>query len=463
VSTLPFNSSLPGGMDLTVAAKSHTVPSVVGTDTVVLNIPQTRGLSTQFDPSSKILVSPGTATFQLLVSNLGNTEEAFTATISNAQGSVIASLVGTDGNPTQTITVFRLPAFGQGAIQLNASMQAIGVGSVKVLIQSLTDGTIIFESIATVELAATPPVAIADSYSLQQGAKLNLLVLANDQPKGFVIDLSSIEFRDGPQHATISATSLGQVAWDPNPNYFGTDSFSYRYANDQGVYSNWTTVALEINGRPTASDNMDYVRRNVETLVDVLANDTDPDGVIADATIEILTSIDAGQGQLDVVDRKVRFRPTTTFDSMISFQYRVIDTKGGISTPATVVLGVYNQNPFDPYDVNQDGFVNAIDALVAINSLNAKGARIIPPGINTAPFYDVNGDGFLSAIDPLVIINFLNRRSGGGEGEGADLYYSETTVAPLESIDAAMADLFDPLGNRKAREGVRFSVKSKRI
>jgi uncharacterized membrane protein len=467
VSTLPFNSSLPGGMDLTVAAKSHTVPSVVGTDTVVLNIPQTKGLSSRFEPSSKSLVGPGTVAFQMLVSNLGNTEDAYTATILDVQGSVIASLVGTDGNATQTIPVFRLPAFGQGAIQLNASMQTVGVASVIVQIRSLSDGTIISESIATLEVTAAPPEAIPDTYLLQQGEDVNLVVLANDQPKGFAIDLSSLEFRDGPQHATISANSVGQVAWDPNPDYFGTDSFSYRYANDQGVYSNWTTVSLEINGRPIARDNSEYVRRNVETLVNVLSNDTDPDGVIANATIEILTSIDAGQGQLDVVDRKVRFRPTTTFDSLVSFQYRVVDSKGGTSTPATVVLGVYNQNPFDPYDVNQDGFVNAIDALVAINSLNAKGARNIPPGNNTAPFYDVDGDGFLSAIDPLVIINFLNRRSEGEgegfEGEGTDVSIAEMTLGNQETIDAAITDLFEPLGNRKGRGSYRASVRYKSV
>jgi uncharacterized membrane protein len=466
VSTLPFNTALPGGLELAVVAKSHTVPTVVGIDSAFLTIPQTRGLNTRFEPSSRTLVIPGTATFQLLVNNTGNTEDAFTATIIESQGAINANLLGLDGKVTQTIPVFRLPAFGQGAILLNASMQTVGSGSVRVQIRSLTDGSIISESIATLQVTEAP-VAIADTYLLQQGEKKNLVVLANDQPKGTAIDLNSLQFRDGPQHATIVATSLGQFAWDPNPDYFGADSFSYRYANSQGVYSNWTTVSLEINGRPIAGDNSQHVRRNVETLVDVLANDTDPDGLMADAWIEILTSIDAGQGQLDVVDRKVRFRPTTAFDSSVSFQYQVKDVRGGVSAPATVLLGVYNQNPIDPYDVNRDGYVNAIDALVAINSLNAKGARIIPPGNNTAPFYDVNEDGVLNAIDPLAIINFLNRRNDGegegAEGEGADSYFAETNESVQETIDIAIMDLYEPIENRKASELLWFSANDKRL
>lgn len=464
IGTGQIDSSVPGGLDLTVIAKSQTVPSVAGTDTTVLTIPRTRGIGSRFEPSMTTLSGLGSTTYQLIVSNMGNTQDAFAATILDTQGSIVADLIGIDGKPSQTIPIFRLPGLGQGAVQLKVTAQGIGTGHVRVQIRSLTDPTIVSESIARLEVIDAPPVAIADAYLLQQGQPVHLAVLGNDQANGIAIDFSSLEFRDGPLHGSIVATSLGQASWNPDPSYFGSDSFSYRFANIHGVYSNWSTVTISINARPIARDDSQHVRRNAESLVNVLANDSDPDGLIADAMVEILTSIDNRLGQLDVVDRKVRFRPTAAFDTSVSFEYRVIDSKGGISLPATVVLGVYNQNPLDPLDVNQDGFVNPLDVLETINSLNSLGARRIPPGTNTAPFYDVNQDGFLSPLDPLEIINFLNRRSGGGAPEGESKVVGSVRWEPATTsdqiVDTAFATWGDSIENDRLKRGF-WPIKSK--
>jgi hypothetical protein len=105
-------------------------------------------------------------------------------------------------------------------------------------------------------------------------------------------------------------------------------------------------------------------------------------------------------------------------------QYRVIDAKQAASAPASVLMGVYNQNPFNPLDVDRDTFVSPLDVLLTVNSLNSEGVRRIAPGNNTAPFYDVNADGSLSPLDTLTIINYLNARGGAsrltGEGEQSE-------------------------------------------
>ena len=76
-----------------------------------------------------------------------------------------------------------------------------------------------------------------------------------------------------------------------------------------------------------------------------------------------------------------------------------------------------------PLDVNGDGAVSPIDALLVINRLHANGSMAVPDMMveyeNTSPFVDVNADRFISPIDALNVINYLNRRGGGsGEGEG---------------------------------------------
>jgi hypothetical protein len=39
----------------------------------------------------------------------------------------------------------------------------------------------------------------------------------------------------------------------------------------------------------------------------------------------------------------------------------------------------------------------------------------------TSPYYDVNDDGHISSIDALLIINYLNSQQSASEGESASL------------------------------------------
>ena len=73
------------------------------------------------------------------------------------------------------------------------------------------------------------------------------------------------------------------------------------------------------------------------------------------------------------------------------------------------------QNPADPLDVNADGTVSPLDALIVINDLNTSGSRPLPaepvePNV-PPPYLDVNGDGFLSPVDALIVINQLNNQA----------------------------------------------------
>lgn len=93
-------------------------------------------------------------------------------------------------------------------------------------------------------------------------------------------------------------------------------------------------------------------------------------------------------------------------------------------------------NPVRPTDVNNDGLVSPIDALVVINKLNAEGAHKLPQGSSGESdgsprlYYDVNNDGFLSPIDPLIVINRLN----SGEGEQIDATYQIFALQPGTDI-----------------------------
>jgi hypothetical protein len=75
------------------------------------------------------------------------------------------------------------------------------------------------------------------------------------------------------------------------------------------------------------------------------------------------------------------------------------------------------QNPLNRLDVNHDGLVSALDALIIINEINANGAHTLGSFAGTSRFFwDTSGDNFVSALDALQVINYLNSNplSSGG-------------------------------------------------
>jgi len=85
-------------------------------------------------------------------------------------------------------------------------------------------------------------------------------------------------------------------------------------------------------------------------------------------------------------------------------------------------------NPIERCDVSGDGRVSPIDALLTINELNQRGARLLLGPHQDPPYFDVSDDEYVTALDVLQLVNRLNALSDGlaeqwpasppAEGEG---------------------------------------------
>lgn len=112
-----------------------------------------------------------------------------------------------------------------------------------------------------------------------------------------------------------------------------------------------------------------------------------------------------------------------------SSQFAIVDATqtmvvvGGVGTPLTVIAERTTSrwtNPTNPFDTNNSGVVQPIDALIIINDLNRNGARVLTTADLTPPYLDVNGDLSVTPINALRIVNFLNRNSGGQSNSGGE-------------------------------------------
>jgi len=99
------------------------------------------------------------------------------------------------------------------------------------------------------------------------------------------------------------------------------------------------------------------------------------------------------------------------------------------------------QNPILPEDVNNDGSVTPLDALLLIGEINDSGPRelpAIPTGNDSIPpYWDASGDDQITSLDVLLVIDLLNDQAGG-EGESARDGLGVSTQA------SAMANVEDP-------------------
>ena len=171
----------------------------------------------------------------------------------------------------------------------------------------------------------------------------------------------------------------------------------------------------------------------------MLNNDTDPDGnsTINPSSVTIVVSPTVGTATVQS-NGTIRFTAPPAFGGNVSFSYKIADSLGAESAPATVTVGVVTslyQNPANRYDVNNDGFVSPIDALIVINDINRSGVRDLgPTDFTPPPYIDVNGSSSVEPIDILQVINYINRQNGGtGEGEAVAMVVPSLS-APLAAI-----------------------------
>lgn len=118
------------------------------------------------------------------------------------------------------------------------------------------------------------------------------------------------------------------------------------------------------------------------------------------------------------------------------------------------------KNQITVEDVNDDGLITPLDALLVIIDLNANGPRLLPaPSVafTPQPFLDVNGDGVVNALDALLVILRLNTGGGGGNGEGEPLAPATSSSGSTTSDDPLLPPEFFA-GNSANSQASSFST-----
>ena len=206
---------------------------------------------------------------------------------------------------------------------------------------------------ATVTVTINPvndlPQAVNDEAATSEGQPVTISVLANDSD----VDEDNLSVTQVTQgaHGSVTINAGTTVTYSPGTNFFGSDGFTYTVSDGHGGSDTASVLVnvTEVNGAPNALNDSATTNEDQAIAINVLANDTDPDG-------DTLSLIEITQGThgsvVDLGGGSLRYRPQENYHGGDSFAYVVSDGNGE-SDEALVSLTINPVNDL-PVAVNDE-------------------------------------------------------------------------------------------------------------
>ena len=413
-------------------------------------------------------------TVQLLGISAGPFEsQALTVTASSSNTALIP-------NPTVSYT----SPNASGSIKFTPVAGQSGTSTITVTVMddggTANGGVATFSRQFTVTVNAASnhtPVAVNDAASVSQNSAETIVnVLANDtDADGDTLTVTAVGATN--HGGAVAVRNAGaNVGYTPASGFTGTETFSYTISDGHGgTASAIVTVTVSAAGGnhdPVAhSDGKAVDENSSETLIDVLANDTDADG---DAlTITSLGATDhGGTVAIRSSGTRVGYTPAAGFSGTETFTYTISDGHGG-SANATVTVTVnavatnhapvatndtatLNENSSETFinvlgnDSDVDGDPLTVTSVGATNHGGTVAIRNSGGGVGYTPAngftgtetftYTISDGQAIASATVTVTVNAVSGGGGGGGGNngggGGGGSFGMLTIAGLLGIGA---------------------------
>jgi len=193
----------------------------------------------------------------------------------------------------------------------------------------------------TVNPINDPPVAVDDSVTTSEDTPVTIAVTANDTDVDGTIDPATVTVVSGPTDGSVSVDPVsGDVTYSPDADYHGTDSFTYTVKDNDGATSNVATVTVTINpvnDPPVAVDDAVTTEEGTAVVINVLTNDSDPDGDTLTVSNYDVTSAEGGTVDCTTAGL-CTYTPPAGFNGTDTFTYTISDGRGGTDTATVTVM-----------------------------------------------------------------------------------------------------------------------------
>ncbi|QVL33192.1 tandem-95 repeat protein [Telmatocola sphagniphila] len=364
-----------------VAAGSSTTINVLANDQAVVGALNPSSVTIVQQPSegTATVNSDGTITYAAnssatsatdtftytVADTLDNVSSAATVTISVAvkatpvAGAVTASVnaggtvsINLSGNTTDTggtldlssLAISTQPSHGTVKVNSDGTVDYTNDGtsntsdSFQYTIKD-TDGNISNAGTVTITVNQ-PPVANADTASVNVGSTVSINVLANDTDPQNSLVPGSVTVVQAPTNGTATANSDGTISYTPNTSTTATsDTFTYTVKDAAGLVSPPGTVTVTINQPPVANNDSASVAAGGTVSINVGSIDTDPQNSLNLASIAIVQAPTNGTATANS-NGTISYTNTTTTATTDSFTYTIKDNAGLLSNVGTISITI---------------------------------------------------------------------------------------------------------------------------
>ena len=250
------------------------------------------------------------------------------------------------------------------AYRLNDGVTFPGTAVVNLEVTSVNEIPEALDDTATTSEDTTVTIDVLDNDSDRDGDPLTLAIISNpSHGTAFVID-----------NNTPSDPTDDVITYTPNPDYNGSDQFTYLISDRNGG-TDTATLTLNVtpvNDPPDAVDDTVITDEEVAVTIDVLENDTDPEGDLLSLVVVSApsngTAVVNNNGTLDNInDDLITYTPNPGFSGNDSFIYQVYDGTDGLDT-ATVDITVNSIFSFIPSTLTQNANNTFVPSTLTQNS-----------------------------------------------------------------------------------------------
>ena len=290
---------------------------------------------------------------------------------------VTINVLGNDTDPEDdTLTVTEansedgtVTINGDGTLEFTPNADFFGEAVVNYTITDGNGGIDDARVFVTVDNVNDAPVAEDDCVATDLNTPVTIPVLANDSDvDGDDLSVTTATSPDGD----VAINADGTIEFTPNDGFTGDAEINYTISDGNGgVASAIAKVSVgETSEPPVAADDTATTDEDTPVTIDVLTNDSDPDG-------DPLEVIEATSPDGDVVinaDGTLEFTPADNFNGPTTITYTITDGNGGTDTAVVdVTVNPVNDGPLAEDDSAETPINTPVTVSVLVNDSDPEG------------------------------------------------------------------------------------------
>ncbi|WP_299041449.1 tandem-95 repeat protein [uncultured Tateyamaria sp.] len=348
-----------------------------------------------------------------------------------------------------------------------------GEATISYSIEDGNGGTDTADVVVTVTPVNDDPVAVNDLAETMEDEAVVIDLIDNDTDvDGDDLTIGTVTV--DPSEGTVVDNGDGTVTFTPAPNFNGTATIDYTVIDGQGGEDDGQAIVNvgAVNDGPTANDDSATTDEDTPVTIDVVGNDTDPDG---DTLTITGASVPAEQGTVEIVGNELLFTPAENFNGDATITYSITDGNGGTDTAeVAVTVNPVNDDPVavDDIETTDEDVPVVVDLLG--NDTDVDGDELSIGSLDVDPAQGSvvdNGDGTVTFTPapnfngPATITYTVIDGNGGEDTGEAVVSVGAVNDGPVANGDTATTDedtpiTVDVLGNDTDDDGDDLMITS---